>query len=75
MRERAARDDEASHVLRQVARESNELAHPLDELPHFPAAGVEPGLSEALPQDVGAIPPRERSGQPVELPEGPTRKG
>src|SRR5688572_541662 len=67
MRQQAAGDHEAAHVLRQMPREADQDIGQLDEQPDFAAAGVEAGFPYALAHRAAAVPPRYRLRQAVHL--------
>ena len=65
--EPAARDDEAADVLGEVARKADEFLGECDQPLRDRAGGVEPGLREALGQDVAAVEPVVLAGEALDL--------
>ena len=67
LRKFAARNHEAAHMLRKVARKSNQLVQQLHQQTHFPVFGIEAGFRQPLRQHLAAVPPRHGFGQPIHL--------
>ncbi len=66
-RQRSARDDEATHMLRQMARKADDDVHQRDQPLNHRIVGIEAGLAQPLRPHAPAVPPGQALGQPVHL--------